>query len=188
MSYLFLTFAFLLLASATAAISFRNPVYAVFSLMFAFINAAVLFLFLQAEFLAMVTVVVYVGAVVTLFLFVVMMLNISKTSFAPRSWVILPLATAATFGLGIALGGVMLGWQQVGPVGGEALNIRGLAEVLYSRYLLPFQMIGVIFIAAMVAPILLNLRRRRVKRQSPDAQMRVKNVRLVKVKSGQGTG
>ena len=186
MQHLFFLFAFLLVGSALAAVGFRNPVYAIFSLMLAFIAAAALFLLLQAEFLAMVTVVVYVGAVITLFLFVVMMLNISKTSFAPRSWTVLPLALALAAALMVSLGGVVSQWQQAGRIGAEALSITSLGGVLYTRYLLLFQMSGIIFIAAMVAPILLNLRRRRAKRQSPTAQLRKKNVRLVKVKIGQG--
>ncbi len=184
--YIFLLFGFLLVASSVAAVTFRNPVYAVFSLMAAFIAGASLFLFLRAEFLAMVMVVVYVGAVVTLFLFVVMMLNVAVASFTRRSWSILPMAAAMATVLIVSLNKLMLGWHQAGRIGGEELNINTLAAALYTDYLLAFQMSGLIFIVAMVAPILLNLRRRQVKSQDPAAQMRKKNVRLVKVKSGRG--
>ena len=171
----FFIFATLLVLASLAAIGFRNPVYAVFSLMAAFINAACLFLFLGAEFLAMVTVVVYVGAVVTLFLFVVMMLNVGKAST--------PHFDGLAFGLVACLFVVLVGllgsWQPSIALG-EDLSLRDLSAVLYGKYFVLFQLSGFIFIAAMVAPILLNLEKRQTKTQDPKAQMRPKKVKLVK--------
>jgi len=162
----FYLFATLTIASAVAVIFARNPVHSVLWLIMAFFNAAGLMLLLGAEFIAMLLVIVYVGAVAVLFLFIVMMLNIDFAALRSGFTKNLP------FGLIIAL--VLLAEMVVavsawraGPVTGGAQpvtasqpNIEAIGELLYSRFLFPFEIAGLILLVAMIGAIVLTHRSR----------------------------
>jgi NADH-quinone oxidoreductase subunit J len=162
----FYLFATLTIASAVAVIFARNPVHSVLWLIMAFFNAAGLMLLLGAEFIAMLLVIVYVGAVAVLFLFIVMMLNIDFAALRSGFTKNLP------FGLIIAV--VLLAeiviavsaWK-AGPVTGGAPpaattqpNIEAIGELLYSRFLFPFEIAGLILLVAMIGAIVLTHRSR----------------------------
>jgi NADH-quinone oxidoreductase subunit J len=162
----FYLFATLTIASAVAVIFARNPVHSVLWLILAFFNAAGLMLLLGAEFIAMLLVIVYVGAVAVLFLFIVMMLNIDFAVLRSGFTRNLP------FGLIVAL--VLLAeiivavsaWK-AGPVTGGAQpadttqpNIEAIGELLYSRFLFPFEIAGLILLVAMIGAIVLTHRSR----------------------------
>jgi NADH-quinone oxidoreductase subunit J len=163
----FYLFATLTIVPAIAVIFARNPVHSVLWLILAFFNAAGLMLLVGAEFIAMLLVIVYVGAVAVLFLFVVMMLDIDFASLRSGFTRNLP------FGIIIAL--VLLAEMVVaamtrgaGPAasGGQIAvttqpNIVALGQLLYSRYLLPFELAGLILLVAMVGAIVLTHRRRK---------------------------
>ena len=162
----FYLFATLTIASAVAVIFARNPVHSVLWLIMAFFNAAGLMLILGAEFIAMLLVIVYVGAVAVLFLFIVMMLNIDFAALRSGFTRNLP------FGLIIAL--VLLAemvvavsaWKAgpvtggVGPVAATQPNIEAIGELLYSRFLFPFEIAGLILLVAMIGAIVLTHRSR----------------------------
>ena len=163
----FYLFATLTIASAIAVIFARNPVHSVLWLIVAFFNAAGLMLLVGAEFIAMLLVIVYVGAVAVLFLFVVMMLDIDFASLRSGFTKNLP------FGIIIAL--VLLAeiviavsaWEAGPALSGRHVaatgqpNIVALGQLLYSRYLLPFEIAGLILLVAMVGAIVLTHRRRK---------------------------
>jgi NADH-quinone oxidoreductase subunit J len=164
--FAFYLFATLTIASAVAVIFARNPVHSVLWLILAFFNAAGLMLILGAEFIAMLLVIVYVGAVAVLFLFIVMMLNIDFAALRSGFTKNLP------FGLIVAL--VLLAeiivavsaWQ-AGPVTGNVQpaattqpNIEAIGELLYSRFLFPFEIAGLILLVAMIGAIVLTHRSR----------------------------
>jgi NADH-quinone oxidoreductase subunit J len=163
----FYLFATLTIASAVAVIFARNPVHSVLWLIVAFFNAAGLMLLVGAEFIAMLLVIVYVGAVAVLFLFVVMMLDIDFASLRSGFTKNLP------FGIIIAL--VLLSevivavsaWKAGPTLSGHAIpaaaqpNIVALGQLLYSRYLFPFELAGLILLVAMVGAIVLTHRRRK---------------------------
>ena len=162
----FYLFATLTIASAIAVIFARNPVHSVLWLIVAFFNAAGLMLLLGAEFIAMLVVIVYVGAVAVLFLFVVMMLDIDFASLRSGFTRNLP------FGIIIAL--VLLAeiivavsaWKAGPALSGHAIpasptpNIVALGQLLYSRYLFPFEIAGLILLVAMIGAIVLTHRSR----------------------------
>ena len=162
----FYLFATLTIASAVAVIFARNPVHSVLWLIMAFFNAAGLMLILGAEFIAMLLVIVYVGAVAVLFLFIVMMLNIDFAQLRSGFTRNLP------FGLLVAL--VLLAeiivavsaWK-AGPVTGNVQpaevtqpNIEAIGELLYTRFLFPFEIAGLILLVAMIGAIVLTHRSR----------------------------
>ena len=197
---LFYIFAAVAIASGVLVVSARNPVHSVLFLILAFFNAAGLFVLIGAEFLAMIVVIVYVGAVAVLFLFVVMMLNIDFLEL--RSGFVGYLPVGALVGLIllaelILVGGSWLaapGAPSLGvasATGGVALtNTRALGDILYTRYLFAFQVAGLILLVAMVGAIVLTLRHRAdVRRQSISAQLartRAQSVEVVKVPVGSG--
>ena len=162
----FYLFATLTITSAVLVIFARNPVHSVLWLILAFFNAAGLFLLLGAEFIAMLLVIVYVGAVAVLFLFIVMMLDIDFAALRSGFTKNLP------FGLLLAL--VLLAEMviavsayQAGPVTGAAQpaaatqpNIEALGELLYTRFLFPFEIAGLILLVAMIGAIVLTHRSR----------------------------
>lgn len=171
----------------------RNPVHSVLFLILAFFNAAGLFILLQAEFLAMLLVVVYVGAVAVLFLFVVMMLDIN--------FVELREGFQKYRTLGIVIGIILLAellttfFQLAGDSGAlpETTGVHNTAQlgrVLYTEYVYLFQLAGLILLVAMIGAIALTLRSRPgVKRQSisdQNSRRREDTVRLAKVRSGEG--
>ena len=186
--------------SALAVITARNPVHSVLFLILAFVNAAGLFVLVGAEFLAMILIIVYVGAVAVLFLFVVMMLDVDFAELRQGFLQYLP--------VGIAVGVILLGelllvvgaWA-IGPDVQKAiaspippaatmLNTEALGHVLYTRYVYFFQAAGVILLVAMIGAIVLTLHHKpKVRRQNIAEQIaRTKRdaIEIVKVRPGQG--
>jgi NADH-quinone oxidoreductase subunit J len=198
---MFYVFAALAVASGVMVVSSRNAVHSVLFLILAFFNAAGLFVLIGAEFLAMILVIVYVGAVAVLFLFVVMMLDIDFVQLRSGFVRYLPIGALVGFILLAELLLVIGSWV-VAPVvpsataasaaGGVAMtNTRALGNILYTRYLFAFQAAGLILLVAMVGAIVLTLRHRAdVRRQSIAAQIartRAQTVEVVKVPVGGGT-
>jgi NADH-quinone oxidoreductase subunit J len=186
--------------SAFAVIAARNPVHSVLFLILAFFNAAGLFVLLGAEFLAMLLIVVYVGAVAVLFLFVVMMLDVDFAEFKQGflsylpAGVLVALALLAELALvasaAMSAGGAPLAIAPAQP--GEITNAEAIGRVLYTDYLLVFQMAGLVLFVAMVGAIVLTLRHRPgVKKQNIAAQVgrkRSEGVELKDIRPGQGLG
>jgi NADH-quinone oxidoreductase subunit J len=178
----------------------RNPVHSVLWLILAFLSSAGLFVLLGAEFVAMLLIIVYVGAVAVLFLFVVMMLDIDFAALKGEMARYMPLAlligVILLMQFGLALGAWVqadgaLGLRQVvTPDMAEVENTKALGLVLYDRYFLLFQLAGLILLVAMIGAILLTLRHRKdVKRQNVLHQMwrdPAKAMELKDVKPGQG--
>jgi NADH-quinone oxidoreductase subunit J len=178
----FYAFSGILVLAALGVITVRNPVHAALLLVLSFFSAAGIWVLLKAEFLAISLVLVYVGAVMVLFLFVVMMLDINldklREGFWKSSW------------LGLAVGGAMLlemafllmspafsGSEPVNPVSGQPgySNIKELGRLIYTDYAFPFELAALILLVAIVAAIALTLRGRKdAKTQDPAAQVRVK--------------
>ena len=198
---MFYVFAALAVASGVMVVSSRNPVHSVLFLILAFFNAAGLFVLIGAEFLAMILVIVYVGAVAVLFLFVVMMLDIDFARLRSGFVRYLPIGALIGFILLAELVLVIGSWVVAPGVpsaaagsaaGGVALtNTRALGDILYTRYLFAFQAAGLILLVAMVGAIVLTLRHRAdVRRQSIAAQLartRAQTVEVVKVPIGSGS-
>ena len=166
--FAFYLFASIVLVSGAMTIASRNPVHSVLWLIFAFFNAAGLMLLVGAEFIAMLLVIVYVGAVSVLFLFVVMMLNIDfaemRTGFVRYLWPGLALAVALAAELFVAVGawtagGVELA-RRVAPIADETPNIEAIGNLLYSRYLFIFEGAGLVLLVAMIGAIVLTHRER----------------------------
>jgi len=197
---MFYVFSAVLMLAALCVISARNPVHSVFFLILAFFNAAGLFVLLGAEYIAMTLVVVYVGAVMVLFLFVVMMLNINFEKLRAGFISYLPMGIAVALVLFIEIGGLLyasiLSPAPLAPVSSaipdpaELNNAEAIGVVLYTDYLLAFQISGVILLVAMIGAIVLTLRHRvGVKRQNITKQLlrtREQGVELVNPKSGEG--
>ncbi len=197
----FYLFAFVTVAAGFMVIAAKNPVHAVLFLILAFFNAAGLFVLLGAEFLAMLLVVVYVGAVAVLFLFVVMMLDIDFVEMRQGFVRYLPVGALIGVVLLIELFIVVGGWLAL-PEGkavaepiarlGTATNTAMLGRLLYTKYVYLFQAAGLILLVAMIGAIVLTLRHRPgVKRQDIAKQVgrrRSEGVELKDVRPGQGLG
>jgi NADH-quinone oxidoreductase subunit J len=196
----FYLFAFIAVASAFMVISAKNPVHSVLFLILVFFNAAGLFLLTGAEFLAMILLVVYIGAVAVLFLFVVMMLDIDFTElrsgvlqYAPIG-ILVGLVVAAE--LVVVIGGSVLTPEAAKsitmPIPNPATrtNTAALGDVLYTNYVYFFQIAGLVLLVAMIGAIVLTLRHRtNIKRQDISQQVArtpATAVEVVKVKPGQG--
>ena len=186
----FYLFAGVLLFSAFRVVTARNPVHAVLYLMLAFSQASGLWFMLGAEFLAITLVLVYLGAVMVLFLFVVMMLDINMDTLRAGFWKHFPLA--ATLGAVVAFemaAVLMSGFRLATPAAVDAAvqanNAKTLGVLLYTEYLMPIQIAAAILLVAMVAAIALTLRERKdSKAIDPSIQVRVKardRVSLVQV-------
>jgi len=195
---MFYVFAALAVASGVLVVSSRNPVHSVLFLIAAFFNAAGLFVLIGAEFLAMILVIVYVGAVAVLFLFVVMMLDIDFAQLRGGFVRYLPIGALVGFILLAELLLVIGSWaiapglpSPASASGASLTNTRALGDILYTRYLLAFQGAGLILLVAMVGAIVLTLRRRAdVRRQSISAQLartRAQSVEVVRVPIGSGS-
>src|SRR3974390_3882325 len=194
----FYLFAGTCVAAAFMVIAAKNPVHAVLFLILAFFNAAGLFILLGAEFVAMILVIVYVGAVAVLFLFVVMMLDIAFVELRTGFVRYLPIGSAIGVVLLAELLFLDISWvgaptgMSPSATGGVALtNTRALGDILYTRYLFAFQVAGLILLVAMIGAIVLTLRHRAdVRRQSISAQLartRAQSVDVVKVPVGSGS-
>jgi NADH-quinone oxidoreductase subunit J len=167
----FYIFSAILLASAATVVSARNPVHSVLFLILAFFNAAALFLIAGAEFLAMVLVIVYVGAVAVLFLFVVMMLDVNFAELRSGFQRYLPVGAA----VGVVLFAEILSvaWVWKVSIGAAALrmspapaisNTQALGNVIYTDYIFLFQAAGLVLLVAMIGAIVLTLRDRKTSR------------------------
>ena len=194
----FYLFACVCVASAIMVIAAKNPVHSVLFLILAFVNAAGLFVLMGAEFLAMILIVVYVGAVAVLFLFVVMMLDVDFAELRHGFLNYLP--------IGAVIGGILLAELLVvvfgfainpsipraitAPITADVSNTQALGLVLYTRYVYFFEAAGVILLVAMIGAIVMTLHHKPgVKRQSIAEQVarrRSTAIEVVKVESGQG--
>ncbi|MES2451584.1 MAG: NADH-quinone oxidoreductase subunit J [Pseudomonadota bacterium] len=164
----FYLFAAMVLLSAALTISARNPVHAVLWLILAFFNAAGLMVLVGAEFIAMLLVIVYVGAVAVLFLFVVMMLNIDfaelRSGFArylPIGLVLaVGLAAEIIVGVGAYGAGAIELSRRAAPIAADVPNIQAIGNLLYTRYLFVFEGAGLVLLVAMIGAIVLTHRER----------------------------
>jgi NADH-quinone oxidoreductase subunit J len=197
---LFYFFAVAAVGAGVMVVAARNPVHSVLFLILAFFNTAGLFILIGAEFLAMILVIVYVGAVAVLFLFVVMMLDIDFVELRSGFVRYLPIGGLVGLVLLAELILVSVSWAvtpagtvvgAAAPAGAAALsNTRALGDILYTRYVFAFQAAGLILLVAMIGAIMLTLRHRTdVRRQSIAAQLartRAQSVEVVKVPVGEG--
>jgi NADH-quinone oxidoreductase subunit J len=192
--FLFFAFATVLVVAALAVISVRNSVHAALFLVLTFFTSAALWLLMQAEFLAIALVLVYVGAVMVLFLFVVMMLDINTESTREGFIRYLPIGLAVAVVMLVEMLALMgfnaMRNQPIAPEPAAAANLSNtawLGNALFSSYLLPFEIAAVILTVAIIAAIMLTLRQRTgTRKQNPAAQVAVKaseRVRIVKMPS-----
>lgn len=189
--FVFYVLSFVLISSGLSVITSRNPVTAALSLVLAFFNAAGIWLLLQAEFLAIALVLVYVGAVMVLFLFVVMMLDINLDKLREGFWDYLPMA--GFIGLLMMVEMVMVFKTKpftLAPITEPISNISNtemIGNTLYSNYVLPFELASVVLLIAIISAIALTLRDRKdSKKTNPADQVTVKRqdrVRIVRMKS-----
>ncbi|MFT5702935.1 MAG: NADH-quinone oxidoreductase subunit J [Rickettsiales bacterium] len=197
---LFYLLSSVLIISALVVVGTRNTIYSVMFLILAFFNAAGLFILLGAEFLAMLLVIVYVGAIAVLFLFVVMMLNVDdgekvKQGFNKYKWLVFLVATILFVEIGLILdhsttlfGSNVVTSLAIDP---SISNTAAIGNVLYTQFIFPFQLSGMVLFVAMIGAIVLTLRDQsrfmrkqvisnQVNREKSDA------VKVVKVESGKG--
>lgn len=195
----FFLFSAVALFSGLMVITVKNPVHAVLFLILTFFNAAALFLLAGAEFLAMILVIVYVGAVAVLFLFVVMMLDINFAELRQGFMKYLPVGGLVGFVLLAELVFAAQAWSSAGfadavrraPISDmEVSNTKALGDILYTQYFIVFQMAGLILLVAMIGAIVLTHRKREgVRRQSIREQVqrtREDAVTIAKVEIGAG--
>ena len=187
---IFYFFAAILLVASIAVVTARNPVHAALFLVLAFFTASAIWMLLRAEFLAITLVLVYVGAVMVLFLFVVMMLDINLDRLREGFWSYLPLGATV---------GILMVAEMVLVLGGRYFdfllpkprdyslaynNTKELGRLLYTEYMYAFEIAAVVLLVAIVAAIALTLRRRKdTKGQDPAAQVRVKRADRVRIVS-----
>jgi NADH-quinone oxidoreductase subunit J len=192
----FYLFSAVLLFAAFRVITARNPVYAALYLVLAFSQAAAVWILLKAEFLAITLVLVYVGAVMVLFLFVVMMLDINVDSLRAGFWKHFPLAATVGALIALEMAAVLMGGFRMGeePRAAQVAvqsavqvsNTKELGKLLYTQYLYPLEIAAVILLVAIIAAIALTLRQRKDSRHmDPSQQVRVRaGDRLQVVKLG----
>lgn len=196
--FAFYVFAIVLVLAGLFTVIARNPVHSVLWLILAFLTAAGLFVLLGAEFVAMLLVIVYVGAVAVLFLFVVMMLDVDFAELKAEMSKYMPLALligvvilmqfALAFGAWTTADGAAA--LRAAPISGDVQNTAALGQLIYDDYILLFQLAGLILLVAMIGAIVLTLRHRKnIKRQNVLAQMwrdPAKALELKDIKPGQG--
>ena len=190
---LFYLFGAVLIGTGLAVITVKNAVHAALFLVLAFFTASAIWLLLYAEFLAITLILVYVGAVMVLFLFVVMMLDINFSKLREGFWRYLPVAAVVALimvvEMGLLLTSKTLGLGGMNGVvpGADVSNVKSLGRVLYTDYLLPFELASVVLLIAIIAAIALTLRKRKeTKYQDMGEQVRVKaadRLKIVKVKA-----
>ena len=192
---LFYIFAAVLLFAAFRVITARNPVYAALYLVLAFFQASAVWLLLRAEFLAISLVLVYVGAVMVLFLFVVMMLDINVDSIRQGFWKHFPLAASIGVLIALEMAAVLMGGFRLaeepkaavaaGQAAVQYSNTKELGKLLYTEYLYPLEIAAVILLVAIIAAIALTLRQRKdSKHVDASDQVRVRardRVQIVKM-------
>ena len=191
---IFYFFAAILVFAALRVITSRNPVHAALNLVLAFFTAAGLWMMLEAEFLAITLVLVYVGAVMVLFLFVVMMLDINLDKLREGFWDYLPMAAVVAVLLVIEMA-MILGARHFGlstianpaPKAADYSNTKEIGRLLYTDYVYAFELAAVILLVAIVAAIALTLRRRKDSKYiNPAEQVKVKRgdrLRIIKMDS-----
>jgi NADH-quinone oxidoreductase subunit J len=194
----FYLFAGICLASAFMVIAARNPVHSVLYLILTFVNAAALFMLVGAEFLAMILIIVYVGAVAVLFLFVVMMLDVDFVELRQGFLNYLPIGglvgVIVLVELLLVLGSAVIGpgvpHVAAVPIASDVSNTQALGLVLYTRYVYYFQVAGLILVVAMIGAIVLTLRHRpNVRRQNiseQNARTKATAMEVRRVRPGQG--
>jgi len=189
--FIFYVLAAILLISASRVITARNPVQAALFLVLCFFTAAGIWLLLQAEFLAIVLVLVYVGAVMVLFLFVVMMLDINIDKLREGFWSYLPLAGTIGALMAIEMALILgnkyfMAAKSVSHPSGYS-DTAAIGKVMYTQYLLPFELASVVLLVAIIAAIALTLREKRESKSiNPADQVMVRKqdrLRVVKMKS-----
>ncbi len=185
---IFYAFAAVLLFAALRVITARNPVHSAMFLVLAFFTASAIWLLLRAEFLALTLVLVYVGAVMVLFLFVVMMLDINLDRLREGFWQYLPLGLAVGALMAAEMVAVFVGpyfkISGAGPreVAANYSNTRELGRLLYTDYAYAFEIAAVLLLVAIIAAIAITLRGRKdVKHQNPAAQVRQRRADSVEV-------
>jgi len=187
----FYVFAGIMVFSALMVITVKNPVQASLFLVLTFFSCAAIWMLLEAEFLAITLVLVYVGAVMVLFLFVVMMLDINVARMRAAFIQYLPIGIAVLVTMMVMMymvvGGENIGLEPPVRQAADYNNTRELGLVLYTVYVYPFEIAAVILLVAIIAAIALTLRRRpKTKHQNPDLQVAVKRddrIRMVKMDS-----
>jgi NADH-quinone oxidoreductase subunit J len=189
--FVFYAFAAILIFASLRVITSRNPVHAALWLVLAFCTSAALWVQLEAEFLAITLVLVYVGAVMVLFLFVVMMLDINLTRLREGFWSYLPLGFVVAALLVLEMGFILLnqylGTQAPPPLAPGYSNTKELGRLIYTEYVYPFEIAAVILLVAIVAAIALTLRGRKPSKYvDPAQQIKVRRedrVRIVQMPS-----
>lgn len=196
--FFFYIFAAITVASAVMVISSRNPVHSVLFLILAFVNSAGIFMLAGAEFLALILIVVYVGAVAVLFLFVVMMLDVDFGEFRRGALQYMPVgilvAAIVLLELLLVAGSTFVSPElaagSVLPIDNTITNTRALGQVIYTRYVFLFEGAGLVLLVAMIGAIVLTLHHKQgVRRQDINAQVARNpstSVEVVKIKSGSG--
>jgi len=187
----FYMFAAITMFAALRVITARNPVHAALFLVLAFCSSAGIWILLEAEFLAITLVLVYVGAVMVLFLFVVMMLDINLEQLREGFWRWFPFGAALAVIMVFQMTWV-LGNRQTAETGAQVIkhaanysNTKELGRLIYTDYVYPFELAAVLLLVAIVAAIALTLRRRKdVKSQEPNKQVLVKKVDRLRIVSG----
>lgn len=189
-TFVFYVFAAILVFAALRVITARNPIHAALFLVLAFVSASGIWMLLQAEFLAITLVLVYVGAVMVLFLFVVMMLDVNIARLREGFWSYLPVGALVgilmVIEMSLVLGGRYFGLDVMPAPAAAAAdysNTREIGRLLYTEYVYPFELASLLLLVAMVAAVTLTLRKRKgVKAINPDEQVHVRRegrVRLV---------
>ena len=193
---IFYVFSAITLVAALRVITARNPVHAALFLVLAFFSSAAIWMLLRAEFLAITLVLVYVGAVMVLFLFVVMMLDVNIESLRKGFWRHFPVAATMGALIALELAAVLMGgFRSTQPIAtfansatdplAQASNTKELGILIYTQYLYPLEVAAVILLVAIIAAIALTLRSRKdSKYQDPSEQVRVKasdRLQLVKM-------
>ena len=196
-SALFYVFSAVMLFAALRVITARNPVHAALYLVLAFLQASGIWMLLKAEFLSITLVLVYVGAVMVLFLFVVMMIDINFDALKKDFWKHFPLAAFIGAVLALELASVLMGGFSSSQIAADSAvanglhvsNTRDLGVLLYTEYLYPLEVAAVILLVAIVSAIALTMRERKdTKAQDPGEQVKVKaadRLRMVKMDSVQ---
>ncbi len=182
---LFYVFSVILLFAAFRVITARNPVHAVLFLVLTFFQASMIWMLLKAEFLSLTLILVYVGAVMVLFLFVVMMLDVNIERMRVGFWKHFPIAAVVGLVIALEMAAVLMGGfrvtdssgavASVGSVVVEVSNTKVLGKLLYTQYIYPLEVAAAILLVAMFAAVALTLRERKdTKHTDPGVQVRVK--------------
>jgi len=188
-AFIFYSFSAILIFAAIGVIIARNPVHSALFLVLAFFTSAGLWIQLQAEFLAITLVLVYVGAVMVLFLFVVMMLDVNLALLRKGFWSHLPIGGVVGLILVLEMGTLLwrhftaLGLEAPAPLPADYSNVRELGRLVYTDYVYPFEIAAVILLVAIVAAIALTLRHRKTTKYIDPAQQvevrRADRIRIV---------